>query len=162
MTSFEHWLERARRAKHYDPDGELPDAGLVTSDQDVHWLDPKLTGNPSRIGVLLSVPARTMELYIQEIPPGAAGDLQRHAHESVHYVIDGRGHSEIGRRTLSWRKGDLLYTPPWAWHRHYNDSPTEAARMLLVENSRLLEALGLHQRESAGEVSAADYLGTAD
>jgi gentisate 1,2-dioxygenase len=125
---------------------------LVHSETDAHWLDPALTGNPSRIGVLVEVPARTMEFYAQEIPAQSAGDLQRHRHESVHYVIEGTGYSEIGPRTVRWQRGDLIYTPPWVWHRHYNDGGTRV-RMLLVENSRLLAALGLNERESAGEVT---------
>ena len=32
-----------------------------------------------------------------------------------------------------------------------------AVRMLLVENSRLLAALGLNERESAGEISYAEH-----
>ncbi len=158
MTPFEEWLERARRAKCYEPEAELP-AGLVSSDTDADWLDPKMTGNPSRIGVLLKVPAKTMEFYVQELPPATAGDMQRHAHESVHYVIEGSGYSEIGDQTLRWRSGDLIYTPPWVWHRHYNDSHTDTVKMLLVENSRLLELLGLHQRETVGEVSRAEQIG---
>jgi gentisate 1,2-dioxygenase len=93
-----------------------------------------------------------MEFYVQELDPGTAGDLQRHRHESVHFVIEGDGYSEIGPRTERWSAGDLIYTPPWVWHRHYNDGAT-TVRMLLVENSRLLAGLGLGERESAGEVS---------
>jgi gentisate 1,2-dioxygenase len=43
------------------------------------------------------------------------------------------------------------------WHRHYNDG-AERVRMLLVENSPLIDALGLGERESAGEVSYAAYV----
>ena len=156
MSDFEAWLENARRMKHVHPEASMPDA-LVSSSADAHWLDRAMTGNPSRIGVLLEVPSRTMEFYVQEMPVGSAGDLQRHRHESVHYVIDGHGHSEIGPRTVGWARGDLIYTPPWVWHRHYNDG-AETARMLLVENSRLLESLGLNERESAGEVSYDDFV----
>jgi len=53
--------------------------------------------------------------------------------------------------------GNLIYTPPWVWHRHYNDG-AERVRMLLVENSPLIDALGLGERESAGEVSYAAYV----
>ena len=94
---------------------------LVHSSAEAHWLDPAMTGNPSRIGALPEVPSRTMEFYVQELDPGTAGDLQRHRHESVHFVIEGEGYSEIGPRTERWRAGDLIYTPPWVWHRHYND-----------------------------------------
>ena len=154
MTSFDEWLAGARRMKPYDPEAAIDD-DLVTASASARWLDPATTGNPARIGVLLDVPARTMEFYVQELAAGVAGDLQRHRHESVHYVIEGEGHSEIGPRTVAWRAGDLVYTPPWVWHRHYSDGPG-TARMLLVENSRLLESLGLNERESAGEVGYAE------
>lgn len=155
MSAFDAWLQEAAEIKHPDPEAAMPER-LVHSESDAHWLDPAMTGNPSRIGVLLEVPAKTMEFYTQEIPAHTAGDLQRHRHESVHYVIEGEGYSEIGPRTVRWQRGDLVYTPPWVWHRHYNDSDVPV-RMLLVENSRLLAALGLNERESAGETSYADY-----
>ncbi len=151
MTSFDDWLDNARRIKHVRPEESLPES-LVTPSSAAHWLDPAMTGNPARIGVLVDVPAATMEFYLQEMEPGTAGDLQRHRHESVHYVLEGSGYSEIGPRTVRWAPGDLVYTPPWVWHRHYNDG-AGLARMLLVENSRLIDALGLGERESAGEVS---------
>lgn len=151
MSAFEAWLEQAAQMKHVDPEAALPD-NLVHSSGDAHWLDPAMTGNPSRIGALPEVPAQTMEFYVQELDPGTAGDLQRHRHESVHFVIEGEGYSEIGPRSVRWSAGDLIYTPPWVWHRHYNDGPG-LVRMLLVENSRLLGALGLNERESAGEIS---------
>ena len=128
MSGFEGWLDKVRAMKHFTPDRSLPD-GLVRSSADAHWLDPAITGNPSRIGVLLEVPSTTMEFYVQELDPGVAGDLQRHRHESV----------------------------PWVWHRHYNDGD-RMVRMLLVENSRLLDALGINERESAGEVSYDDHV----
>jgi gentisate 1,2-dioxygenase len=156
MSGFEGWLDKVRAMKHFTPDRSLPD-GLVRSSADAHWLDPAITGNPSRIGVLLEVPSTTMEFYVQELDPGVAGDLQRHRHESVHYVIDGEGYSEIGEETVRWCRGDLIYTPPWVWHRHYNDGD-RMVRMLLVENSRLLDALGINERESAGEVSYDDHV----
>jgi gentisate 1,2-dioxygenase len=156
MSAWEEWQAQAAAMHHVDPEAALPDA-LVTASGAAHWLDPAMTGNPSRIGALPEVPAATMEFYVQEIPPHSAGDLQRHRHESVHYVTAGSGYSEIGPRTVTWSKGDLVYTPPWVWHRHYN-SGNETVEMLLVENSRLLAAMGLAERESAGEVTYAEHL----
>lgn len=154
MTSLDEWLASVRRMKDFRPEESLPD-NLVCSAFDPHWLDSDLTGNPSRIGVLLDVPSHTMEFLLQELEPGSAGDLQRHRHESVHFVTEGHGKSEIGPRTVRWGPGDLIYTPAWVWHRHYNDGDG-VARMLLIENSRLLEALGINERESAGERSYMD------
>jgi hypothetical protein len=42
------------------------------------------------------------------------------------------------------------------WHRHYNGSQTEPARMLIIENSKILEALGMNYRESVGLVTWAE------
>jgi gentisate 1,2-dioxygenase len=76
--------------------------------------------------------------------------MQRHYHETVHYVIAGRGHSEIEDDSEAWETGAFIYTPPWTWHRHYNDSAEEAVEFLTIENSRLLQALGIARRQSAG------------
>jgi gentisate 1,2-dioxygenase len=65
-------------------------------------------------------------------------------------VISGRGHSEIEDDTERWAAGDFIYTPPWTWHRHYNDSADEPVEFLTIENSRLLAALGIARRQSAG------------
>lgn len=151
MADFDDWLRKVHDMKDYDPERSIPES-LVTSPDSAHWLDPELTGNPSRIGVLVEVPARSMEFYLQEIPPHSATDLQRHVHESVHYVTEGSGYSEIGPNTVRWGRGDLVYTPTLVWHRHYNDG-AEPVRMLLVENSKLLDALDLNQRHSAGNIA---------
>lgn len=134
---------------------ELPDA-LVVSSSEAEWLNPEVNGNYTRIGVLRRVPARTMRFLLQEIPAHDASDLQRHAHESVHYVVRGTGYSEIGERTEQWGAGDFVYTPPSVWHRHYN-SGDEPVEMLLVENSALLAHLHLNYRDSAGDISFGDF-----
>ena len=70
----------------------------------------------------------------QEIPANGTTDLQRHSHETIHYVIEGGGYSEIGPRKVQWKTGSFVYTPPWVWHRHYaNAAPV---RMLTIEASR--------------------------
>lgn len=153
--SLREWLKKLQAMKHYEPEAHLP-GGLVTHASDAVWLGEEITGNPSRIGVLLDIPAHSMEFYLQEIPPGGSSDLQRHLHESVHYVIEGQGYSEIGPERVDWATGDFIYTPVWVWHRHYNTG-NSVVRMLLIENSRLLEGLGLNRRESLGLLSYWEY-----
>lgn len=150
MTNFEQWMHKLHEMKDYDPERSMPEH-LVTRSASARWLEEDVTGNPSRVGVLADVPAKAMEFYLQEIPAGTATDLQRHLHESVHCVLEGSGYSEIGPETLRWAAGDFVYTPPWVWHRHYNDG-TGRVRMILVENSRQLDALGINRRESAGNI----------
>lgn len=132
------------------------DATLVVRGADLEWYTPPGT-NPSHLAPVLGTPIRTFELFMQEIPPGVASDMQQHNHEAVHCVLAGSGYSEIGDRTVEWGAGDFVCVPPLEWHRHYNGSDTEPVRMLLVENTRLLAALGLNYRASAGHVSWSDH-----
>ena len=112
--------------------------------------------NPTTLAIAGRLPTVTFELFRQTIPPGESSDMQRHYHETVHYVISGRGHSEIEDDTEPWAAGDFIYTPPWTWHRHYNDSAGEPAEFLTIENSRLLQALGIVRRQSAGLCTVAE------
>ena len=112
--------------------------------------------NPSTLAIAGRLPTVTFELFRQTIPAGQSSDMQRHYHETVHYVISGRGHSEVEDETEDWATGDFIYTPPWTWHRHYNDSAAEPVEFLTIENSRLLQALGIVRRQSAGLCTVAE------
>jgi quercetin dioxygenase-like cupin family protein len=112
--------------------------------------------NPSALAIAGRLPTATFELFRQTIPPGESSDMQRHYHETVHYVISGRGHSEIEDDSETWAGGDFIYTPPWTWHRHYNDSAAAPVEFLTIENSRLLQALGIVRRQSAGLCTVAE------
>jgi len=112
--------------------------------------------NPTTLAIAGRLPTATFELFRQTIPSGQSSDMQRHYHETVHYVISGRGHSDIEDDTAPWSAGDFIYTPPWTWHRHYNDSADTAVEFLTIENSRLLAALGITRRQSAGLCTVAE------
>jgi quercetin dioxygenase-like cupin family protein len=136
---------RAQRAPLPRPPGS---DGLVVHEEDLVWFDS--AHNPARLAPVLGAPVRSFEMFLQEFVPGGSSDMQRHHHEAVHYVLSGRGHSEIGDGRYPWKTGDFVCVPPMMWHRHYNGSDTEGVRMLIIENSRLLESLGLNFRDSAG------------
>jgi quercetin dioxygenase-like cupin family protein len=112
--------------------------------------------NPSKLGVAGKLPTSTFEIFRQVIPAGESTDMQRHHHETVHFVISGTGHTDLEDETESWATGDFIYTPPWTWHRHFNDSTDAAVDFLTIENSRLLAMLGLTRRQSAGLVDVAE------
>src|ERR1700727_2972511 len=123
---------------------------VVVHAADRETLPASQVHNPTTLAIAGRLPTTTFELFRQTIPPGLSSDMQRHYHETVHYVIAGRGHSEIEDDKESWAAGDFIYTPPWTWHRHYNDSSDEPVEFLTIENSRLLAALGVGRRQSAG------------
>jgi quercetin dioxygenase-like cupin family protein len=124
------------------------DTEPVIHGSDLPWYTP--ADNSARLAPVLGTPIKTFELFLQEFPPGATSDMQRHHHEAVHYIIAGQGSSQIGDQRYPWSQGDFVCIPPLMWHRHYNGSPTESVRMLLIENTKLLEALGMNYRESVG------------
>ncbi|SFP57964.1 cupin domain-containing protein [Actinomadura madurae] len=135
------------------PGGQRP---LVVHDDDLETIPAGSVPNPTTLRIAGTLPTTTFELFRQVIPPGASSDMQRHYHETVHFVISGEGHSLIegdggaDGETVAWTAGSFVYTPPWAWHRHYNDSSEHPVEFLTIENSRLLGLFGLVRRESAG------------
>ena len=106
--------------------------------------------NPSTLAIAGRLPTTTFEIFRQTIAPGQSSDMQRHDHETVHFVIAGDGHTEVEDDTETWSAGDFIYTPVWTWHRHYNDSADHPVEFLTIENSRLLALFGLGRRQSAG------------
>lgn len=126
------------------------DQPLVVHAAEMEPLPSDTTHSPASIEVAGRLPTRTFEIFRQVIHPGGTTDMQRHHHETVHFVIAGVGRSEIEDDEFRWSTGDFIYTPPWTWHRHYNTSDIDAVDFLTIENSRLLGLLGLNRRQSAG------------
>ena len=129
---------------------------VVVRAAELETLPPGQVHNPATLAIAGRLPTTTFELFRQTIPPGQSSDMQRHYHETVHYVISGHGHSDIEDDTAAWADGDFIYTPPWTWHRHYNDSAGTPVEFLTIENSRLLQALGITRRQSAGLCTVAE------
>ena len=126
---------------------------LVVHADELQPLDASTVHNPTSLSVVGDLPTTTFELFRQDIPGGLSSDMQRHHHETVHFVIEGNGHTDVEDETFGWSTGSFIYTPPWTWHRHYNDDPDRPVRFLTIENSRLLGLLGVNRRQSAGLVS---------
>jgi quercetin dioxygenase-like cupin family protein len=129
---------------------------IVVHAAELERLPANQVHNPSELSIAGRLPTATFEIFRQTIPPALSSDMQRHYHETVHFVIAGNGHSEVEDETETWAAGDFIYTPPWTWHRHYNDSTEEPVEFLTIENSRLLGVLGLVRRQSAGLVTVAE------
>ncbi|ODU04934.1 MAG: cupin [Pseudonocardia sp. SCN 72-86] len=128
---------------------------IVVHENELEPLPDDATHNPSSLAIAAALPTTTFELFRQTIAAGGSSDMQRHHHETVHYVISGKGHSEVEDDTATWAAGDFVYTPPWTWHRHYNDSAEHPVEFLTIENSRLLGLLGVGRRQSAGMATLA-------
>ena len=126
---------------------------FVVHADELETLPANRVHNPSKLSVAGRLPTTTFEIFRQVIPVGESTDMQRHHHETVHFVIAGSGHTDLEDESETWTTGDFIYTPPWTWHRHYNDSTDLPVEFLTIENSRLLGLLGVARRQSAGQVS---------
>ena len=133
-----------------------PARPIVVRAAELETLPAGQVPNPSTLSIAGTLPTTTFEIFRQTIPPGQSSDCHRHHHETVHFVIAGDGHTELEDDTAAWSTGDFVYTPPWTWHRHHNDSAERPVEFLTVENSRLLGLLGLGRRQSAGLVTVAE------
>ncbi len=75
-----------------------------------HFMVNRAIAQPSALSIAGRLPTTTFEIFRQTIPAGLSSDMQRHHHETVHYVISGDGHSEIEDETAPWSAGDFIYT----------------------------------------------------
>ena len=84
-----------------------------------------------------------LDMYVLEIPPGAAAAPQKHLFEAVVYVLDGRGSTTIETATgeqhsFEWGPKSLFALPLNARYRHYNGSGQKSARLAVVTNLPLV------------------------
>ncbi len=83
-----------------------------------------------------------IDVQVWEIAPGGHTEPLRHLYESVAYVLDGTGSTEVGapegRRTFEWRTGSLFAIPLNARYRHHNGSGTKPARLAVVTSAPIV------------------------
>jgi quercetin dioxygenase-like cupin family protein len=146
------------RLKEVHPE-DLP-SKLIEKQRELKWFEPEEREMPRRLA-LVDLPAKAINCFLEEMPVGGSSDLHRHYHEAIHFVISGSGYTEIQGQKVEWEDGDFFYIPPWTWHRHFNTDPDRPAKMLGIENSRLLERMGnLRRIVSMGQKSFADIAGS--
>ena len=106
----------------------------------------------------MNFPAKSIDLYLQEIPPGSCSGKHRHMSEECVYVIEGKGYdmhwdvdvtmqdeyewiiSDEGAK-YEWEAGDVVYIPVNTVHQHFNADPQKSARIICATN-RVYNHLG--------------------
>jgi len=89
----------------------------------------------------VDLPSHTISMTIGWLDPGRSSNMHRHTYETILYVLEGTGYTEVQGRKVEWKAGDAVYIPVWAWHRHTNTGDG-LARYLACENAPLLQNIG--------------------
>jgi len=86
--------------------------------------------------------SNTIHMSIQCVMPGEVAEAHRHTAAAIRYVIHGveGAYTVVDGEPLPMGTGDLLTTPGWCFHDHYNEG-TEPVMWLDVLDSRIV-ALG--------------------
>lgn len=119
----------------------------------------------------MDVRVRTLDLAIEELPPGGRSARHRHMSEEFVFALEGQGHDlhwDMEAHTNSrctwtiasahtrwdWAEGDVLFIPVNTVHQHINDDPRKPARILCATN-RVYGFLGFPDIEEFPETDDA-------
>lgn len=98
----------------------------------------------------VDLPSKNVSMTIGGLLPNQITNRHRHTYETVLYVLEGEGWTEIEDEKIEWKAGDAVYIPSWAWHRHGNINNKNNAKYLACENAPQLQNLGVALREEEG------------
>ncbi len=98
----------------------------------------------------VDLPSKNVSMTIGGLLPDQVTNKHRHTYETVIYVIEGHGYTDIEGVKVEWKAGDAVYIPSWAWHNHKNLSGTNSAKYIACENAPQLQNLGVALREEEG------------
>ena len=159
-------LEEAQKNKKAD--ARLQE---VVRSKDMPWEDSRHGRLKHIVNEKTKARVKTVDMYIQEIPPGGCSGKHRHMAEEFLFVLEGRGYelhwdvnAQIGDKytwevekepkRYEWEAGDVIFVPVNTVHQHFNSDPEKPARLLSGTN-RIYKDMGFHdleQIEDAPEV----------
>jgi gentisate 1,2-dioxygenase len=96
--------------------------------------------------------SRTLQMSIQLVKPGERAECHRHSIAALRFVIegDGTGYTNVEGEEMSMEPGDLVLTPNWTWHDHYNPGKKNLV-WLDVLDAHLTRHLDAGFQENYGE-----------
>jgi len=98
---------------------------------------------------VVDLPSKSMSMTLGGITPDGSTGKHRHNYETLIYVIQGHGFTQIDDTKVEWSAGDAVYIPVWSWHQHFNASSFDECLYIACENAPLLLSLGVALRQEA-------------
>jgi gentisate 1,2-dioxygenase len=96
--------------------------------------------------------SRTLQMSIQLVKPGERAECHRHTAAALRFVVegDGTGYTNVEGEQMMMEPGDLVLTPNWTWHDHFNPGKNNIV-WLDVLDSHLSNYLDAPFHENYGE-----------
>jgi gentisate 1,2-dioxygenase len=67
--------------------------------------------------------SRTLQFTFSIVNPGEVASAHRHNMAAIRFVVEGKGaHTVVEGERFPMEEGDLILTPNWTWHDHFNGS----------------------------------------
>jgi gentisate 1,2-dioxygenase len=98
-------------------------------------------------------------MSIQLVKPGERAECHRHTMAALRFVVegDGKGYTNVEGEEMLMEAGDLVLTPNWTWHDHYNAGDKNLV-WLDVLDAHLTRYLDAGFQENYGEGPAQPVL----
>lgn len=93
---------------------QLGHAGEANNRRTVQLVNRALTGQKAT--------SRTLQMSVQLVKPGERAECHRHTAAALRFVVEGDGtaYTTVEGEEMLMEPGDLVLTPNWTWHDHYN------------------------------------------
>jgi len=140
----------------------------VIKSEQMPWDNSKQGRIKHLINEKMGTRMKSIEAYMQILPPGGRSGKHRHMAEEIIYILEGKGydvhwdvelelkdkyHWEIPEKgkKYEWEEGDLVYIPVNTVHQHFNVNPDKPARFISAINP-VYKLLGYDDLEQIEDV----------
>jgi quercetin dioxygenase-like cupin family protein len=97
----------------------------------------KLDGGPQHFSRHYVEPedgrTQTLHIHLEEYAPGGTTQKHGHVNEAAFYILDGAGYEIHDGIRYDWKAGDVAIVHNNCVHQHFNASPREPARALVIK-----------------------------
>src|SRR5260370_2628212 len=76
---------------------------------------------------------QTLHVHLEEYGPGGRSQKHGHVNEAAFYILDGEGYEIHDSIRYDWKAGDIAIVHNNCVHQHFNASPTNPARALVIK-----------------------------
>lgn len=81
----------------------------------------------------LPLKTEALDPRIVRIPVGRYNENHRHAHETIFYIMAGKGRVVVDSSTVEVKAGDVVFVPRWAMHQSQNSGDTEMVILAVTD-----------------------------